>query len=85
MDVQPFKIQVPEETLTDLQERLAQTRWSDEIPGSDWDYGTNLAYLKELVDYWRTSFDWRAQEEAINRFSHFRADLDGLGIHFIHE
>ncbi len=62
MDAQPFKIQVPEETLTDLQERLAQTRWSDEIPGSDWDYGTNLAYLKELVDYWRTSFNWRAQE-----------------------
>ena len=85
MDVQPFKIQIPEDTLTDLQERLAQTRWPDEIPGSDWDYGTNLAYLKELVDYWRTSFDWRAQEEAINRFSHFRADVDGLGIHFIHE
>jgi len=85
MDVQPFKIQVPEETLTDLQERLAQTRWSDEIPGSDWDYGTNLAYLQELVDYWQTSFNWRAQEEAINRFSHFRADVDGLGIHFIHE
>ncbi len=85
MDVQPFKIQVPEDVLTDLQERLAQTRWSDEIPGSDWDYGTNLAYLQELVDYWRTSFNWRAQEEAINRFSHFRADVDGLGIHFIHE
>ncbi len=85
MDVQPFKIQVPDETLTDLQERLAQTRWPDEIPGSDWDYGTNLAYLKELVDYWRTSFNWRAQEEAINRFSHFMTDVDGFGIHFIHE
>ncbi|PKB72993.1 MAG: multidrug MFS transporter [SAR202 cluster bacterium Io17-Chloro-G7] len=85
MDVQPFKIEVAEETLTDLQERLAQTRWSDEIPRSDWDYGTNLSYLRELVDYWRTSFDWRAQEAAINRFSHFRANVDGLGIHFIHE
>lgn len=85
MDVQPFKVRVPEETLTDLRERLAETRWSDEIPGSGWDYGTNLAYLKELVDYWQTSFNWRAQEEAINRFSHFRADVDGLGIHFIHE
>lgn len=85
MDVQPFKVRVPEETLTDLRERLAETRWSDEIPGSGWDYGTNLAYLKELVDYWQTSFNWRVQEEAINRFSHFRADVDGLGIHFIHE
>ncbi|PKB66660.1 MAG: multidrug MFS transporter [SAR202 cluster bacterium Io17-Chloro-G4] len=85
MDVQPFKIQVPEETLIDLGERLADTRWPDELPGTDWDYGTNMAYLKELVDYWRTSFDWRAQEEAINRLSHFKADVDGLGIHFIHE
>lgn len=85
MDVQPFKIHVPEETLTDLRERLDETRWSDEIPGSNWDYGTNLAYIKELVDYWRTSFNWRAQEEAINRLSHFRAEVEGLGIHFIHE
>ncbi|HIN06810.1 MAG TPA: epoxide hydrolase [Dehalococcoidia bacterium] len=85
MDVQPFKIEVPEETLADLKERLAQTRWPDELPGTGWDYGTNMAYLKELVDYWQNSFDWRAQEEAINRFSHFKADVDGLGIHFIHQ
>jgi len=85
MDVQPFKVQVPEAALKDLRERLDRTRWSDEIPGSDWYYGTNLSYIKELVDYWKTGFNWRAQEEAINRFSHFRADLDGLGIHFIHQ
>jgi len=85
MDVQPFEIQVPEETLADLNERLAQTRWPDELPGTGWDYGTNMDYLKELVDYWQNSFDWRAQEEAINRFSHFKADVDGLGIHFIHQ
>jgi len=85
MDVQPFKIEVPEETLADLKERLGQTRWPDELPGTGWDYGTNMAYLKELVDYWQNSFDWRAQEEAINRFSHFKADVDGLGIHFIHQ
>ena len=85
MDVQPFKIQVPEETLADLNERLAQTRWPDELPGTGWDYGTNMDYLKELVDYWQNSFGWRAQEEAINRFSHFKADVDGLGIHFIHQ
>jgi len=85
MEIQPFKIKVPEETLEDLRERLARTRWPDEIPGSGWDYGSNLAYLKELVEYWRTRFDWRAQEEAINSFAHFRANVDGLGIHFIHE
>ena len=85
MEVQPFNIQVPEETLTDLQNRLARTRWPDEISGSGWDYGTNLAYLKELVDYWQKDFDWRAQEKLINTFAHYRAQVDGLGIHFIHE
>ena len=85
MKVQPFKIQVPDETLNDLRDRLAHTRWSDEIPGSGWDYGTNLAYIQELVDYWQKGFDWRAQEKLINSFAHFRADVDGLGVHFIHE
>ena len=85
MEVQPFSIQVPEETLTDLRDRLARTRWSDEVSGTGWDYGTNLAYLKELVDYWQKSFDWRAQEKLINTFAHYRTQVDGLGIHFIHE
>ena len=85
MDVQPFKVEVPDEVLEDLRERLDRTRWPDGIPDSGWDYGTSLGYIKELVYYWRTGFDWRAQEEAINRFAHFRASVDGLGIHFIHE
>ena len=85
MDIQPFQIQIPDGVLEDLRERLAHTRWPDEIPGSGWDYGADLAYMKELVEYWRTGFDWRAQEEALNAFSHYRADMDGLGIHFIHE
>ena len=83
--VQPFAIHVPDEVLADLRERLTRTRWPGEIPGAAWDYGSNLAYLKELVDYWRTQFDWRAQEAALNRLAHFRTSLDGMGIHFIHE
>jgi pimeloyl-ACP methyl ester carboxylesterase len=85
MDVQPFDIEVPQARLDDLRERLARTRWPDEIRDAGWDYGTNLSYLKELVDYWRTGFDWRAQEKALNAFAHFRANIDGLDIHFIHE
>ncbi len=85
MDIQPFEVHVPEATLEDLRQRLASTRWPDEIPGSQWDYGSSLAYVKELVEYWRTGFDWRAQERYINSFAHFRAEVDGLGIHFIHE
>ena len=85
MAVQPYKVHVPDSVLQDLKDRLARTRWPDEIPGSGWDYGSNLDYIKELVEYWRTEFDWRVQEERINRFSHFTADVEGLNIHFIHE
>jgi pimeloyl-ACP methyl ester carboxylesterase len=85
MNIETFKIQVSQAKIDDLQERLARTRWPDEIPGSGWDYGANLAYMKELADYWRNQFDWRKQEEAINQFHHFRALVDGWRIHFIHE
>ncbi len=84
-DVRPFTIAVEDSVLDDLRLRLANTRWPDEIPGSGWDYGSNLAYLKELVEYWRTKFDWRAQEAKLNAFSHFKSEVDGLDIHFIHE
>ncbi len=82
---EPFKIAVPDDVLADLRERLARTRWPDEIPGSGWEYGTNLAYLRELIEYWRTRYDWRVHERELNRFAHFRADVGGLKIHFIHE
>ena len=85
MDVQPFELHASDDTLRDLRERLDRTRWPDEIPGSGWDYGSNLDYVKELVEYWRSGFDWRAQERAINSFPQFRANVDGMGIHFMHE
>jgi microsomal epoxide hydrolase len=85
MDVQPYRIHIEDAVLDDLKDRLARTRWPDEIPGSDWDYGSNLAYIKELVEYWRTEFDWRAQEEKLNRFPHFMTNIEGIDIHFIHQ
>ena len=85
MVVRPFEVKVDDEVLDDLRQRLESTRWPDEITGSGWDYGSNLDYLKELVEYWRTSFDWRAQEKLLNSFNHFKSDVDGLDIHFIHE
>lgn len=85
MSVQPFKIEIPQAKLDDLQRRLANTFWPDEIDQAGWDYGTNLAFIKELCRYWRESFDWREQERRLNRFAHFTTNLDGLDIHFIHE
>ena len=84
MEIERFTIDVPQPVLDDLAARLADTRWPDEIPGAGWDYGTDPAYLRELVEYWRTGYDWRAQERALNQFDHFRATVDGLGVHFIH-
>lgn len=84
MTVQPFTINIPESTLEDLQNRLARTRWTDEVAETGWDYGTNRGYLKELVEYWQQQFDWRAQEAKLNAFPHFKTEVDGVGIHFIH-
>ena len=82
--VVPFKIHASDAVLADLKQRLARTRFPDEIPGTDWDYGTNLKYLKELVTYWREKFDWRAQERRLNELEQFKTNIDGLDIHFVH-
>jgi pimeloyl-ACP methyl ester carboxylesterase len=82
--VRPCSIHISEATLRDLRRRLGATRWTDEIPSSNWDYGTNLGYLKNLVAYWRNAFDWRAEERRLNELSHFCTDISGLEIHFIH-
>jgi len=80
-----FAIHVPDADLADLKARLARARFPDEIPGSGWTYGTSRAYLESLVRYWRDTFDWRAQERALNRFEHYTTTIDGLKIHFVHQ
>lgn len=85
MSIQPFHVNIPQTILDDVHERLSRTRWPDEIENARWDYGTNLGYLKELANYWQYTFNWRQQEALLNRFSHFRVEIDGLGIHFLHE
>jgi pimeloyl-ACP methyl ester carboxylesterase len=82
--VERFRIDVPNAVLADLRERLARTRWPDQLPGTDWSYGADTAYLRELTEYWQRGFDWRQQERALNRFEHYRAQIDGLQIHFVH-
>lgn len=81
----PFKINVPDSVLRDLKERLARTRFPDQLTNVGWDYGTDPAYLKPLVEYWRDRFDWRAQERKLNEFDQFTTTIDGLKIHFIHQ
>jgi microsomal epoxide hydrolase len=81
----PFELHVPEPAIADLRERLARTRWPDEPPLPPWSTGTSAAYLKEVVEYWRTGFDWRAEEAKLNRFRQFTVPLAGIELHFIHE
>jgi pimeloyl-ACP methyl ester carboxylesterase len=85
MELTPFVVDVAQASLDDLRERLARTRWPDEVDGAGWDYGASLPYMRELVEYWRTTFDWRAAERAMNAVPHFRARVDGVGIHLIHQ
>jgi pimeloyl-ACP methyl ester carboxylesterase len=82
--IRPFKIEVPDAVLVDLRERLARTRWPDQIPGAGWDYGTDLAYLKQLCETWRTAYDWRKHEAALNRWPQFETTIDGQRVHFVH-
>ena len=80
-----FRIQVGDDVLTDLRQRLARARLPGEIQGASWDYGTDLRYLRELVEYWRDRFDWRAAERRLNAFDQFITNIDGIDVHFIHQ
>jgi microsomal epoxide hydrolase len=82
--MRPFRIEVPQADLDDLNRRIAATRWPDELPDVGWDRGVPLTYLKELADYWRTSFDWRVAEKKLNRHPQFITEIDGVSVHFMH-
>jgi pimeloyl-ACP methyl ester carboxylesterase len=82
---EPFVVNVPDAILTDLDERLAKTRWPIDPGNEDWRYGAQRAYLEELVEYWRTSYDWREHERRINSYANYRTRVADVPIHFIHE
>jgi pimeloyl-ACP methyl ester carboxylesterase len=81
----PFKIEIEQSVLDDLKQRLSNARWPDEVPQNDWQYGTDLAYLKSLVDYWRGQYDWRKHEAVLNGFRQYKVKLAGIDLHFVHE
>lgn len=85
MRIAPFTIHVPDEVLSDLTTRIRTTRWPAPAPGAAWAQGTDLEYLKRLLDYWANGFDWRAQECRLNSFRHFRAEIGDTQVHFVHE
>src|SRR6266550_9098921 len=83
-DIRPFRIDIPQADLDDLRDRLARTRWPDELPGVGWARGVPLGYLKELAEYWRAGYDWRKHEAALNEHPQFVTTIEGLDVHFLH-
>ena len=81
---EPFTLRIPDDAIVDLRERLGRTRFADQAPGVPWAYGTDLVYMQELASYWRTEFDWRAQEALLNALPQYKAPLHGIDVHFLH-
>jgi len=80
----PFELRIADADIDDLRNRLAHTRFPDSAPGEAWAYGTDVGYLRGLIDHWRTGFDWRAEEAALNSFPQFRVGIDGIDLHYLH-
>jgi epoxide hydrolase len=83
-EVTSFKVHIPQAALDDLKKRLANARWPDKEPVTDWSQGVPLAKAQALAEYWRTRYDWRVAERTLNGLAQFRTQIDGLGIYFIH-
>jgi pimeloyl-ACP methyl ester carboxylesterase len=78
-----FRLSVPEGAIADLSERLSRTRFPDQAPGPPWAYGTDVTWMRELVEYWRDGFDWRAQEKRLNAFAQYKVRLHDVDLHFL--
>ncbi len=79
--LRPFTIRFPDDDLASLRRRLADTRLPEAVEGAAWTYGIDLAWLRELLLYWRDGFDWRAVERELNRHEHAHVEVDGLRVH----
>ena len=84
-EITPFTINTPEAQLTDLRNRINNTRWAEEECVNDWSQGIPLTYVREIADYWANQYDWRKSEQYLNTFDHFQTNIDDLAIHFIHQ
>jgi len=83
-DIRPFRVEIPEDDVDVLRDRLARTRWPDQAAPTDWTRGVPLAYLRGVAEYWRTGYDWRKHEARLNGFEQFTTTVDGQTIHFLH-
>ena len=83
-ELTPFTIDVADDVITDLRDRLHNTRWPDQIDDAAWEYGTDRAALQRLCTYWADEFDWSAAQARLNRWPQFTTTIDGQNVHFLH-
>ena len=82
--LRPYRVEIPEEQLDDLHDRLRRTRWPEAETVDDWSQGIPLAYVQELCRYWAQDYRWRETERRLNAFPQFLVAIDGLDHHFLH-
>ncbi|XP_015916648.1 epoxide hydrolase 1 [Parasteatoda tepidariorum] len=82
--IHPFKIQVPDEVLSDLKNRIERTRYEESLEEVSFEYGFHSSYLYDVVNYWKNQYDWRKQEEQLNQYPHFKTQIEGIDVHFVH-
>ena len=82
--IAPFRVDIPQADIDDLNDRLLRTRWPNEVADAGSDYGFPLARLQELAEHWRTSYSWRAHEAELNELPHFTTEIEEQNIHFVH-
>ena len=83
-EITPFEINISDDEIADLKQRLASTRWANKETVDDWEQGIPLSYVQEVCEYWQSEYDWKEREALLNRFPQFKTNIDGLDIHFIH-
>ena len=81
--IRPFRLAIDDSAIAGLKARLTQVRWPDEAPEPPWRYGTSVAFMRELVEYWAHAYDWRKTEAALNAWPQFVTSIDGIDVHFL--
>ncbi|MEI9924995.1 MAG: epoxide hydrolase N-terminal domain-containing protein [Bradyrhizobium sp.] len=84
MEPKTFVLNIPDAAIADLKARLGLTRFPDAAPGEPWAFGSSVEYVRELVTYWKDSFDWRVEEAALNSFPQFKVPLHDIDLHYLH-
>ena len=80
----PFRIDIPQSTISRILKRVKEARWPDRLDSTDWRYGANWDYMKGLAEYWTTKYDWRKAEARLNRYPQFVANVGSFDVHFYH-